>query len=163
MKTWCTSPNFPQFPRVRYSWKPLPVTVTYYIYHVVITTSVKLTKTTQFRIQRCFFYCKSNYILNQSCSLISLVVFSLISLILFGLISVKEIVLVLQVDLVFRMCLHASIPHVSAVDISEILQDDSQALTVIGIGGLLAIIGTTIYANARRKQQMSVDNKAKTN
>lgn len=40
-------------------------------------------------------------------------------------------------------------------------QDDSQALTVIGVGGLIAIVAATIYANARRKQQ--ADSKAKTN
>lgn len=42
--------------------------------------------------------------------------------------------------------------------------DDSQALTVIGIGGLIAIIAATIYANARRKQHLAVSNdKTKTN
>ncbi|EFO15723.1 hypothetical protein LOAG_12786 [Loa loa] len=49
--------------------------------------------------------------------------------------------------------------------IAEIL-DDSQALTVIGIGGLIAIVAATIYANARRKQHMVImtdDNKSKTN
>ncbi|MCP9257923.1 hypothetical protein DINM_001107 [Dirofilaria immitis] len=35
--------------------------------------------------------------------------------------------------------------------IADIL-NDSQALTVIGIGGLIAIVAATIYANARRKR-----------
>ncbi|EJD73791.1 hypothetical protein LOAG_18810 [Loa loa] len=50
--------------------------------------------------------------------------------------------------------------------ISQALTDDSQALTVIGIGGLIAIVAATIYANARRKQHMVImtdDNKSKTN
>ncbi|VBB25533.1 unnamed protein product [Acanthocheilonema viteae] len=49
--------------------------------------------------------------------------------------------------------------------IADILED-SQALTVIGIGGLIVIVAATIYANARRKQHTTVvtdDNKSKTN
>ncbi|KAK6105897.1 Thioredoxin-like domain family protein [Brugia pahangi] len=49
--------------------------------------------------------------------------------------------------------------------IADILED-SQALTVIGIGGLIAIVAATIYANARRKQQLITitdNNKSKTN
>ncbi|VDK74571.1 unnamed protein product [Litomosoides sigmodontis] len=49
--------------------------------------------------------------------------------------------------------------------VADILED-SQALTVIGIGGLIAIVAATIYANARRKQHTVIvtdNNKSKTN